>query len=563
MNKLRLIVLLQSLIAAIVLTLVVSCQQEGEPKESSVNVKPTPSKAHLPEVPEDIRAAVSNEKILNREAVIPAQCYTKTESKHNPCYVCHQVYDRSGEDRLNRLDDGALQGSYEFSDVGVTNHWANLFKDKSAWLEQISDEQIQLYVNEDNYDALANRLEESNWQGFIPDLKNFGKAAAAFDDKGLALDGSYWVAFNYKPFPGTFWPTNGATDDVLIRLPKAFREINGEFNKDVYFINLSLVELSIKNLDKTSIWPVDEQVIGVDLDNNSTQNMATEVHRRVHYIGDASSTEIEFQQFPEGTQFMHSVRYLGVDKNDGIYVPKRMKELRYMQKMSVIERQDLNSRYDRERKEKLLAELPTFINRGDDGLDNGLGWFVLGFIEDYDGNLRPQSYEENFFCMGCHKAIGTTIDSTFSFARKVTGAQGWGYINLKSMKDAPSVSEPGGEIMQYLKRAGGGDEFRNNNEIVEKWFNADGSINEAAVAAADVYTLVTPSKRRALDLNKAYTHTVRHQSYIFGRDSTWMPLQNIFREIDQDVPPLDGQHQHYQWDIRLDWKQDKNNLLTN
>ena len=28
--------------------------------------------------------------VYNREAVIPPMCYTRTEGRHNPCYVCHQ-----------------------------------------------------------------------------------------------------------------------------------------------------------------------------------------------------------------------------------------------------------------------------------------------------------------------------------------------------------------------------------------------------------------------------------------------------------------------------------------
>ncbi|TMO83484.1 hypothetical protein CWC13_20075, partial [Pseudoalteromonas ruthenica] len=68
----------------------------------------------------------------------------------------------------------------------------------------------------------------------------------AFDEMGFARDGSGWVAFNYKPFPSTFWPTNGSTGDVMIRLPEAFRSKGGVYNQDVYLANLSLVELALK-----------------------------------------------------------------------------------------------------------------------------------------------------------------------------------------------------------------------------------------------------------------------------------------------------------------------------
>ena len=508
--------------------------------------------AALPEVAEDDRTAVTDDRILNREATVPPQCYTKTEGRYNPCHTCHQIYDRGAEDRLNRLDDGTLQGAYNFSDVGVENHWTNLFVDRRDWLDAIDDATILAYIAQDNYGPLQERLSSSGWTGFIPDLEHYQLGAEAFDDDGLALDGSYWVAFNYKPFPGTFWPTNGSTDDVVLRLPAAFREIDGQYRKDAYFVNLTLVELNIKQLESAPIRPINESALGVDIDANGKLTTATSVVRSSHFIGDASAVALAFMQFPEGTEFMHSVRYVGVN-GERIVVPKRMKELRYMRKVAVLDRYVIDGQYAKERKEKLSGALPSFVYRGDQGLDNALGWYVKGFVEDYDGELRPQSREEDMFCMGCHTNIGTTIDSTFAFARKVTGQAGWGYIDLEGMRDAPTVSEPGGEILNYLKRAGGGSEFRENPEMMNRWFNDDGTVNEDAVASADVYTLITPSVRRALDLDKAYTHIVRHQSFVFGRDSTWIPLDNVYPKVDQSVAPLEAQYQYFGWDLRLDW----------
>jgi hypothetical protein len=519
----------------------------------SEGTSPSMGRRGLPEVALAERTPVTNERILNDEASVPPQCYTKTEGRHNPCYGCHQLYDRRTQDRLNQLDDGALQGTYTFSDIGITNHWRNLFVDRRAWLKAIDDAQILAYVDTDNYRGLAERLHKAGFRGFVPDLANYAGGAAAFDREGLARDGSAWVAFNYKPFLGTFWPTNGSTDDVVIRLPRAFRELSGEFNRDAYFVNLTLVELSIKDLPRASIWPIDERVLGVDIDGDGKLAKAVEVARRSHYIADARAVALTFQQFPQGTELMHSVRYLGVADDDRIVIPQRMKELRYMRKVNVLDRYVLESRYANERKEKRLGELPSFIQRGDSGLDNGQGWFVQGFIEDYEGELRPQSHEETMFCMGCHAAIGTTIDSTFSFARKVTGAPGFRYVELRGMHDAPSVTEQGGEILNYLRRAGGGSEFRQNEEMAARWYRPDGSVDEEKVKQADVYTLLAPSVRRALDLNKAYTHIVRHQSYIFGRDATWKPSRNVYESIDEANAPLDEQHQYYGWDLRLAW----------
>ena len=50
-------------------------------------------------------------------------------------------------------------------------------------------------------------------------------------DKDLKNNYTGWRAFAYYPFLGTFWPTNGSTDDVLIRLPETFwKDKNGNFN---------------------------------------------------------------------------------------------------------------------------------------------------------------------------------------------------------------------------------------------------------------------------------------------------------------------------------------------
>ena len=508
----------------------------------------------LPSVPPAQRTAVTNNAITNLEAPIPPQCYTKTEDRFNPCYTCHQRYP-SEEDRMNRLDDGSLQGGYAFSDVGLSNHWSNLFVDRQQWLDDVSDEAILAWINQDNYRDLSTRLEEQDWKGFTPDLANYARPQQAFDDQGFARDGSHWVAFNYKPFPGTFWPTNGSTDDVIIRLPKAFRELQGHENRDIYLLNLSLLEMAIKQLDTLTIPAMNESALGIDLNGDGNLLAETrQLQKRDRYLGDAAKIALAKQQYPTGTEFMHSVRYVGIDNQDNIVVPPRMKELRYMRKIRQLDPYDVESRYARERKDKRLGMLPTFINHFDEGMENGLGWMVSGFIEDYDGNLRPQTFEENMQCMGCHAAVGTTIDQTFAFARKVTGAQGWGYLDTRGMLDAPSIAESGGEILNYLKRVGGGSEFRENPEMLKRWYRDDGQVEEDRVRKADVYTLITPSRERALNLNKAYTHIVRHQSFIKGRDATWRPANNVFEDVDTHEPPLPYEYQYFGWDIRLDWQ---------
>ncbi|MEW6989606.1 hypothetical protein AADZ91_02860 [Colwelliaceae bacterium 6441] len=493
---------------------------------------------------------------LNEEAPIPSQCYTKTEGINNPCYTCHQSYQPQPytEARANLRNDGANQGLYNFSDEGEINSWKNLFVNRKPWIAKISDKQITEYVDQDNYSKLSTRLRALDWQGFIPDLKNYHLGAKAFNHNGIAKDGSAWVAFNYKPFPGTFWPTNGATDDVLIRLPKAFRELNGEFDQEVYLTNLSLVEMSIKAIAQMDIYAANELRINHDLnqDGKLTPSVAS-VKKRDNFIGDAKHLKIPHQQYPVGTEIMHSVRYIGAKDNGEIYIPQRMKELRYMKKTQHLSEADIDSAYRRERKEKLDEQLPHYTKIKDNGFNNKFGWLIQGFIEDYAGELRPQSHEETFYCMGCHSAIGTTIDQTFSLPRKVTGKAGWGYVNLKGMKDVPSKGQSEGEILQYLKVNGGGNEFRENDEMLSKWYGLDGLVNEEKVKSADVYELLMPSKKRALQLNKAYTQIVRSQSFIHGRDVNITPAKNVHKKIDESITPLKEEFRIDDWDIRLDW----------
>ncbi len=490
----------------------------------------------------------------NLEAPIPSQCYTRTEGEFNPCYTCHQTY--PDRERPNYMADAFLQGDYDFSDFGVVNHWHNLFKDRSAEVAAISDAEILEYVNEDNYSALAGRLEAMDWDGFTPDLEDLQLGAAAFDEHGFARDGSGWVAFNYKPLPSTFWPTNGSTDDVMLRLPEAFRtaDCRGEsgYSEDAYRANLAILEAAIKDLPAIDSLPVDENAICADLDGDGALTTVTRIQRPSHYVGNAENVPVVSMLYPEGIQFLHTVRYVGVREDGEIYTPKRMKEVRYMKKIRFYDRPQLRSLYGNEKQEKIDGNLPNYVDTGH-GLDNGFGWLVLGFIEDAEGELRPQTNEEHMFCMGCHTSIGATIDQTFAFPRKVTGAEGWGYIDLKGMEDAPNVGEMDGEILTYLERVGGGSEFRNNDEMQARWFDEDGNVEREKVEQADVYELITPSRERALRLNKAYRVIVKEQSFTQGRDATVEPPENVYDAVDPETAPLLPPENQHRWDIRLDW----------
>ncbi len=500
------------------------------------------------------RSVSSQSAMFNPEGVIPPQCYTKTEGHFNPCYTCHQDTP-IGEGRANRINDGELQGDYGFSDVGVTNHWLNLFEDRTARIAKISDEAIDQYVSQDNYSDLAGRLKSSGWKEWYPDLKDLQLGAQAFDEQGFAKDGSGWVAFNYMPLPSTFWPTNGSTDDVMIRLPGKFQQTeSGEYSRDIYLLNLSVVEAAIKNFKEITVPEVDEAVLGFDINGDNQLTVTNKLKRPTQYFGAAADEKVHSFLYPIDTEFLHTVRYVGVKDSGEIYTPPRMKEVRYMAKTEFFAKSMLGNFYAEEQLDKREGNLPRYPSLGQKGLDNKFGWNVIGFIEDKNGQLRQQVYEENFFCMGCHTTIGSTIDQTFSFARKIDGAAGWGYLNLKGMPDVPQIGSDKPSIEEYLERVGGGNEFRANEEIQEKYFKNGELLVEKVAEAKDVYELITPSPERARALNKAYKTIVEDQDYIYGRDANIKPAVNVFRNIDTEVPPLE-EESRAEFDIRLDWSQ--------
>lgn len=496
----------------------------------------------------------------NIEAPIPSMCYTKHEANYNPCYVCHQ--DKIvGEGRANRMNDGFLQNEYAFSDIAFTNNWSNLFEDRSSIINAISDEAIQSYFDTENYTALDDLLLENGFTGYVPDLENLHLAAAAFDKDGFAKDGSGWVAFNYKPLPSTFWPSNGSTDDVMIRLHKDMRQnAQGDWSRTIYKFNLAIVEMALKNMPKTTVDSLDENVAGVDLNGDNILGIVDEINLPEFYVGKAANIPTESFLYPRYTEFLHSVRYVGVDADGNIYNAPRLKELRYMIKEKSYHDAQvpfnkvlLAKFYDDEFQEKTEGNNPpTFNSLAEKGLDNKMGWWVQAFIENSEGALRPQTVEETYACMGCHTNLGATYDQTFSFVRKVDGKDGWGYINLRGMKDAPNLGEDEGEILTYLKRVGGGSEFRAKNDVFERYFD-NGVLNEEKVKnAEDVYALITPSRENALQMNKSYKVIVERQSFIDGRDGNAGIPENVHAKVDETTPTL-PRTLRYDWDMRLDW----------
>ncbi|MFA5122610.1 hypothetical protein [Zavarzinia sp.] len=511
---------------------------------------------------QDLRSRVA----ANPFAFIPPQCYTKTKTDgqvHNPCYVCHL-----SSAAPNYIDDGALQTAYDFPEPALHNAWSNLFVDRRAAVAAVADDEILAYVRADNYHdgqgrpELAARLShppagwdingDGAWSGYVPDIY-FDVDAEGYD---RLPDGTRngWRAYGYLPLPGAFLPSNGSADDVFIRLSDAFRQrADGTADWTVYAVNLAVVEALVKRAD-IAIAPVDEAALGVDLDRDGTLGRASRIAFAfdprngvtMSYVGKArdllAAGEVHLAAglFPEGTEFVHSLRYLDVDAEGRVGAAARVKELRYARKLgwrtyhSLLDQamNDLREEHDNP------EEPEHFAGDVESGIATGTGWRYQGFIEDAAGFLRPQTYEESLACAGCHAGVGRTADTIFSYPRKL-GAPAGGWFHWSAayaLGDQPDPPRPdgGGEYATYLARNHGADEFRANEEALARFFPG-GVADPAALAglATRLGPLTDPSPRRALDLDKAYRLIVREQSFALGRAPTIAPLDD---KVWRDVP---------------------------
>ena len=518
-----------------------------------------------------IASSYRYQTLRNPAPYIPPQCYTRTEDDggqvHNPCYTCH-----TPSIRPNYIQDGDLQLSYSFAEDMRVNHWRNVFRDRSAQMQQISDQAIKKYIRASNYFDEQNRIvlqqvlqspphswdanNNGRWDGFIPD------AAFNFDAQGFDHDAqgqpTGWRSYAYYPFPGTFWPTNGSTNDVLIRLPEAFRQTaDGQYDAQVYATNLAIVEAMIRERD-IEIEAVDEAHLGhVDIDRDGRIARASKVvydwaplqNRHMWYVGRAhvlqqqGDINIAAGLFPVGTEFLHTLRYIDVADNGDIQLASRFKEVRYARKRQWLNYAWLRNRADAEVKEK--RDFPDRLRqiRGDHerGVSNGQGWTYAGFIEDAGGQLRPQSHEELGFCLGCHGGTGVTRDGIISFARKMnfnSPQHGWHHWSQHSIRGVaePKRIDGKGEYSLYLERNRAGDEFRANREVIDKFFTSEGQLKPESLAALqqDISWLLWPSPQRAMQLNRAYKLIVQEQSFIHGRDALVSLPQQVHSRLEAD-----------------------------
>ncbi|HQT05567.1 MAG TPA: hypothetical protein PLU46_11320, partial [Thiotrichales bacterium] len=225
-----------------------------------------------------------------------------------------------------------------------------------------------------------------------------------------------WRAINFMPY-GIFSPQTGSVSGIYIRLPVAFMQNDqGKFDTTIYTQNLDLLAKAVQ-------------------DRLTEQDAKT-------YLGKASGVAVQKGVYPVGTEFAHSLHYVDVDA-DGRDASvsrfpgmrsQRVKEVRYM-----IKWEDYNPNGQR----PTAGAEPTAIygNDSQGWVDNGAGWYLVGFIEDAKGDLRPQHREELMQCIGCHSGVretemptftsgvGNTVDSTWAFPRQLPNGLGWQEMN--------------------------------------------------------------------------------------------------------------------------------------
>lgn len=550
----------------------VASRREPPPAEASLGptlyaavAPPAPVEPHPPAIPPEL--ALKQVVQLNANAFIPPQCYTKTTDEagnvHNPCFVCHQ---HSREP--NYIDDGDVQLEYAFVANARFNAWKNLFVDWRPAIAGVSDAEIDAYVRRSNYFddggeiTLARTLArlpaawdwdgDHAWDGFVPD------ARFRFDEQGFDRlpDGGYsgWRALAYYPLPGTFWPTNGSIGDVLVRLPPEYRQReDGATDLAAYRLNLAIVQALIERGD-VAIEPTRESDWGVDLDQDGKLGRARRVKfvfspgepLRMSYVGKArrelaeGRAELAAGLFPLGTEFLHTVRYLD-DTSAGIALAPRLKELRYAKKSEWFSYAMLDKRARVEAIEKSDSPAERRALGGDieRGVNNGQGWWYQGFIEDAEGELRPQTFEETTYCVGCHGGVGANDEGVFSFGRMLGEEAfqgGWYHWSQRDLRGVPDRRIHGArtEYVTYLEQNGAGDEFRQNEELRQRFFDASGKLlpAEAKQLARDVSRVLSPSPERARSLNKAYRALVRQQGFRQGRDIVLEGANNVHQRLE-------------------------------
>ncbi len=400
---------------------------------------------------------------------------------------------------------------------------------------------------------------DGRWGGYVPDVW------FRFDDAGFDLrpDGSRsgWRAFAYAPFPGTFFPTNGSADDVLVRLDPILRQAaDGRPDDAVYAVNLAIVESLIKRADvvlprrrtnglsgSISISTARSGRLRASPSTAATAAGST----RMRYVGRKRGDERELPiapgLFPVGTEFLHSVRYLDVTPDvAGVVMAPRMKgaalreEVRWLgyaalRGHAAAETVAQNDARDgtiqifrrvrarscaRERSGVDLSGVHRRRQRSAPSADVrrecALRWVPR----------RHRRHDRRQLLLRA-KARRRVVERRQERDRRLVSlveAQApWAPGAAPAGRDVRVHALPGRE--RRRRRAA-----RENAEVRERFFDARGALRPDAVARlhTDVATLLLPSASRAVALDRAYMATVEEQSFTKGRDAIVAPAVNAY-----------------------------------
>lgn len=282
--------------------------------------------------------------------------------------------------------------------------------------------------------------------------------------------------------------------------------------------------------------------------------------RNMTYVGQAKDEQkagkvhLAAGLYPEGTEFLHTVRYIDFNETGDNLLAPRMKEVRYARKLGWLTYSQLEDLASEEVKERhdfpdRIKQIPGNLEIG---VGNDQGWKLAAFIEDEIGELRPQSYEELVYCVGCHSYVGAVRDGIYSFHRKFDAStapqKGWYHWTQHGIKNVPERIRNDGnpDYGFYLQTNGAGDEFRGNQEVWNKFFDTEGIVltdlngnvttNDGELLKDDISILLFASPDRAITLNKAYKIIVEEQSFINGRDAHVAPVENVHKHVYQNTP---------------------------
>jgi hypothetical protein len=386
------------------------------------------------------RAGASYKPSFNKEPSIPAQCWIETGyGTQNACLYCHTDYLADiGHGNAFPLGEDQILYSFPSPDLNKVLWRNTIFPQEIS--SRLKEEGIALpnpedvaYVRHDNWQPTFDKVRtgtDTEWLNTGPEefvlfpalnprhLFPFnvkdptgGGTHGFVDTDGFVRDehGDFtgWRAVNFFPY-GIFTPLSGSVSGIYIRLPRAFMTRENRFSRTVYEKNLALLESNIKN----------------------------RLTDQTHYHGDASQIPVTRGFFPVGTEFAHPLHYVdlnadgesgtGLDGVAGHTGPefefpgtrsRRIKEIRYMYKYKEVGIEEIT--------EDAHFESVVIGHEGQGWVDNNAGWVLAGYIENRQGDLRAQTTEEMMQCIGCHGKVGNTVDSVWSFQRKLPGEDGW------------------------------------------------------------------------------------------------------------------------------------------